>query len=170
MNRKYNKNSWVGKIYKWAKGNHFDTDSCSVRKVVFWNAPIKLLFKQKLFSIDDDNVGMWFLWHTTIQIYVVANWGRMSGGLDHFIGLEFLMLPVLPIVAVITIFEALLVVIIVIGGIITMLQSIEDRVRGKVVTPIENRMRTISDPVGNYFAEWWDELKNKLCKPVTWIE
>ena len=170
MNRKYKKSSWVGKIYKWTKGHHYDTDSCSVKKAVLWEAPIKLLFKQKLFYISplDTSVHAWFIWHTAIQIYAIANWERLSGGI--FIGLELLLLPVLPIVAVITLIEVIVAGVIVVAVIVEMFQMIGRRVRSKVVTPIENRMHTISKPVENYFTEWYGELKNKLCKPVTWVE
>ncbi len=175
MNRKYKKSSWVGKLYKWTVGQHYDTDSCSVKKAVLWDAPIRLLFKQKLFYFSpvDENINTWFIWHTAIQIYVVANWGRLFVEEPTFIWLDVLVFPTLPFVGILTFIEAVAVVIILVGGILGIFRVIGQRVRGKVVTPIENRMRTIrtiSAPVENYFIEWYDELKNKLCKPVTWVE
>ena len=168
MNRKYRKSSWVGKIYKWTKGHHHNTDSCSVKKVVLWEAPIKLLFKQKLFYFSpiDEDIRAWFIWHTAIQIYMVINWGRIFADKPNLIWLDVLVLPTLFFVALITVFEVILVV----GGIVSVFQVIGQRIHDKAIAPIENRMRTISAPVENYITEWYGEAKDKLCKPITWVE
>ena len=172
MNRKYRKSSWVGKIYKWTKGHHHNTDSCSVKKVVLWEAPIKLLFKQKLFyfSLLDITFHAWFIWHTAIQIYFVANWEWLTTADKNFTLFNLLLAATFPFVALITMIEIFAVIIMVVMGVVSVFKMIGQRIRGKVVTPIENRMRTISAPVENYITEWYGEAKDKLCKPVTWVE
>ena len=84
--------------------------------------------------------------------------------------LNRLVMQNLPFVGLITIFEVVIMIFLVRGGIVSVFKMIEQRIRGKVITPIENRMHAISEPVENYLTEWWDETKNKLCKPVTWVD
>lgn len=100
---------------------------------------------------------------------MIANWERL------FIAQEPILLDVLlfwtfPIVGLITFIEVIEAIILVGSGIASVLRVIEQRVRGKVITLVGNKVRIISDPAENYLSEWWGELKNKLCKPVTWVD
>lgn len=171
MHRKYKKNSWVGKIYKWVNGHHYDTDSCSVRKAVFWDAPIKVLFKQKLFYFGglDENIGTWFIWHTAIQVYLIINRGRIFFEEGAHTWLDILALLTIPIVGLITVLEVILLLIGIGIAVATLIRTIYrpiDRKAGDIGAAIGVR----SAPVKSYLMEWWDEVKNKVCKPVTWVE
>ena len=141
----------IGKIYKWVTGNYIDTDSCNVRNTVLFKAPIKALFGINLFYISglDTHVQLWFIWVTVYQVYVLANWQRLV--VDQNINTEMFLYPLFPIVFLVSVVEVFLVIVSIGAGI------------GSVVSKATR-------PADDIINEWWDEIKNRVCKPVSWIE
>ena len=161
--REYSKNSMIGKIYKWVTGNYIDTDSCNVRNTVLFKAPIKALFGINLFysSWWDGHVQLWFVWATIYQVYVLANWQRLIVD-QSVLGIEMFFYPIFPVILLISAFEALIAIVAIGFGIWTVLTAVGNR--------ISSGVSDATRPTNDIINEWYEEIKNKVCKPVSWVE